>query len=165
MRMNVETEIFEKAALECARQFRLPIDSIHGMSHWRRVREIGMYLASLTNADTKVVALFSCIHDSQRDNEDDDPMHGVRAVRYARDLYDRGLLKINEKQLEQLVFACANHSDRDAVSHDSTVQTCWDADRLDLYRLGETPDDNFLYTHAAKTMEVKDFASGLSVGN
>lgn len=163
--MKEPMRLFEKVAIECARQFRLPVDSMHGLPHWRRVLEIGLYLSRNTGADIFVVALFSCLHDSQRENDADNPMHGKRAAEYAQKLFDQHLLEISEDQFEVLSFACTYHNDPDAASNDVTIQTCWDADRLDLYRLGETPNDNFLYTRAAKAVEAKKFASGLSVDN
>lgn len=155
--MAKEKEVFEKVAEEVGGQFRLDIASMHGLSHWKRVKRIGLYLASGTDADIRVVTLFSCLHDSQRENEYDDPEHGSRAAEYALTLHRRGLLEANDKQLNQLLFACKHHSDKRAVSNDITIQTCWDADRLDLYRVEEIPDNVFLYTEAAKKKESRDF--------
>ena len=41
-----------------------------------------------------------------------------------------------------------------------TIQTCWDADRLDLGRVGITPDPSWLCTEAAKRPEVIAWADG-----
>jgi len=73
----------------------LPADSIHGPSHWRRVYQIGMYLAKSIGRNVMVISLFACLHDSQRENEWDDPLHGIRAARYTQRLYDEGLLDLN----------------------------------------------------------------------
>jgi uncharacterized protein len=40
------------------------------------------------------------------------------------------------------------HHSEGAVHADPTVQTCWDADRLDLGRVGVMPDAKFLSAHA-----------------
>ncbi len=142
-------------------QFKLGLDSIHGLGHWNRVNQIGFYLAKITNADLRVVSLFSILHDSQRENEDYDPDHGTRAATYTAQLFDAGLLPLNQKQLNQLIHACNYHSNPKAQSDDLTVKTCWDADRLDLCRVGEVPNPKFLYTQPAKQPEARDFALNL----
>jgi uncharacterized protein len=48
-----------------------------------------------------------------------------------------------------LVEACTGHSDGDTEA-DITVQTCWDADRLDLGRVGIRPHPIYLCTAVAK---------------
>jgi len=63
-----------------------------------------------------VISLFACLHDSQRENEWDDPTARHQAARYTQRLYDEGLLDLNRVQLAQLLFACAHHSDLNAMS-------------------------------------------------
>ena len=155
--MNKEKEIFEKVAEKAGGQFRLDIDSIHGLPHWKRVKQIGLYLANGTGADIRVVTLFSALHDSQRENEYQDPDHGHKATEYALELHKRGLFEVSDKQLDQLLFACRHHNNKKAKSDDLTIRTCWDADRLDLYRLGEIPDDKYFYTEVAKERQTRDF--------
>jgi len=139
------------------KQFKLRLYSIHGTDHWNRVKEIGFYLAGHTEADLGVVGLFSFLHDSRRENEFEDPEHGFRATEYVLELRKKGLFEINDKQLDQLLFACKHHNNKQSKSDDLTIQTCWDADRLDLYRLGEIPDEKYLYTEAAKKRKTRDF--------
>ena len=43
-----------------------------------------------------------------------------------------------------------------------TIQTCWDADRLDLIRAGITPDPNHLCTAAAKEPKIIRWANARS---
>ncbi len=45
------------------------------------------------------------------------------------------LFDLNDDDFDLLFVACAGHGDR-PVDDDPTVQTCWDADRLDLARVG-----------------------------
>ena len=52
-------------------------------------------------------------------------------------------------QLAQLLAACADHTDV-AFSKDVTIQACHDADRLDLERVGITPDPVRLGSDAAR---------------
>ena len=122
--------------------------SLHGRVHWERVRENGFALASATEgADPEVVGLFALFHDSMRMNDGHDPDHGKRGSALAREL--ASLLPLEQSQLERLTTACDGHTDG-FVSDDPTVGTCWDADRLDLPRVGIRPDARFLSTAAAR---------------
>src|SRR5687768_16073458 len=60
-------------------QFKLDINGIHGIKHWKRVQLIGRYLAEHTKADAEVVDLFAFLHDSKREDDYDDIHHGKRA--------------------------------------------------------------------------------------
>ncbi len=122
--------------------------SLHGLAHWERVRENGFALAGATDgADLEVVDLFALFHDSMRVNDGRDPDHGRRGSALAREL--AGLLPLEQRQLEQLTTACDGHTDG-FVTDDPTVGACWDADRLDLPRVGITPDARLLSTAAAR---------------
>ena len=142
-------------------QFKLDINGIHGIGHWKRVQALGRFLAERTKADAEVVDLFAYLHDSKREDDNDDIFHGKRASVFVQELYDKRVLTIREDQLKQLLFACEHHSDSKVKSNDVTIQTCWDADRLDLWRLGIRPDPFFLNTSKAKEKESIEFAKSL----
>lgn len=135
-------------------QFKLDLAGHHGISHWDRVAEIGQFLSEYTGADKEVVRLFAYLHDSKRENESNDQEHGPRASIFVQELYDQGHLNISPDQLKRLIFACKYHTDADVKSDNITVQTCWDADRLDLGRVGIIPRKEFLNTDFAKQDEV-----------
>ena len=50
-----------------------------------------------------------------------------------------------------LAEACASHTSGHLID-DVTAQICWDADRLDIGRIGIAVNPYFLNTSAAKTM-------------
>jgi uncharacterized protein len=129
------------------RTYALSLDGIHGEAHWRRVHENGLRLAEQTGADAKTVELFAYLHDSRRLNNGWDGDHGRRAAELARSL-NGGLLALSEDDLQCLVYACTYHSDG-LMEASVTIQTCWDADRLDLGRIGVRPDPARLCTPAA----------------
>jgi uncharacterized protein len=129
-------------------QFVLDWQGIHGAAHWARVRANGLRLATITGARRDVVELFAVLHDARRENDDYDPQHGARAADLAQSLRGTHLL-LDDGAFERLAFACTHHSGG-SVEADVTVQTCWDADRLDLGRVGIQPDPDRLCTAAAK---------------
>lgn len=136
--------------------FALSKTGIHGPAHWARVRANGLRLAKQTGADTTVVELFALLHDSQRFNEGHDPEHGQRAALNIVDnagwyITNAGL---DGDQLTALLIACSCHSLGATTIGNAallnTVLTCWDADRLDLGRIGIRPDPDLLCTDAAR---------------
>lgn len=131
--------------------FRLDWRGIHGAAHWARVRENGLRLATVTGAHRGVVEVFAFVHDVARHHDGSDPDHGERAVDFARGL--RGTsIRLADDEFGLLEEACRSHS-RGLVDADVTVQTCWDADRLDLGRVGIRPDPVLLCTPAARAPE------------
>ncbi|HEX2864161.1 MAG TPA: hypothetical protein VHN99_06310, partial [Deinococcales bacterium] len=69
--------------------------------------------------------------------------------------------RLSDAQLARLLEAVDGHT-RGRLSADPTVGTCWDADRLDLMRVGRRPDPRFLSTEAARRPDLIDWAAGLS---
>lgn len=130
------------------REYSLGWWGIHGAAHWARVLENGVRLASVTGARLQVVRLFSVFHDARRVNEDHDPNHGRRGAALAAVLRGK-LFQMSDEDFELLRVACAEHT-MGKTTGDVTVQTCWDADRLDLGRIGIRPEVNYLCTAAAK---------------
>jgi uncharacterized protein len=121
---------------------------LHGLEHWKQVGHNGLALAAETDgADADVVLLFALFHDSMRLNDGHDPDHGRRGSALAREL--AGSLPLEPDQLDLLAEACDGHTDG-RVSHDPTIGACWDADRLDLPRVGIQPDPGLLSTVAAR---------------
>lgn len=137
-------------------QYSLSPFGIHGVSHWARVLENGLRLAENTQANVKVVQLFAAFHDSQRINEGHDRQHGLRAAKYAASL--RGtLFTLSDEEFDDLYMACAHHTDG-LTAGNITVQTCWDADRLDLGRVWIRPNPKYLCTAAAKDPKMIEWA-------
>jgi uncharacterized protein len=133
------------------RQFALGRHSVHGPDHWQRVQSNGLLLAGHTSgADVLIVRLFAVLHDSQRLSDGHDPDHGPRAAAWALQLQgDR--FALGDEQLERLCHALTWH-DRGQVSDDPTTGCCWDADRLDLPRVGIRPAPRFMSTPHGKRL-------------
>jgi len=133
-------------------QFALDWDGIHGIAHWERVQKNGLRLAEVTGANPRVVELFALLHDARRESDGHDPEHGARAAELARSLAGRSFA-LGAADLDLLATACRDHSEG-LTEGDVTVQTCWDADRLDLGRVGRKPRPDLLCTAAARKPDV-----------
>jgi len=121
--------------------------SIHGFSHWVRVERNGLYIALRTGASQAVVSLFALFHDSLRVNDGRDPDHGRRAAERVVSMRP-ALSFLDDEDFERLRFSCERHTHQ--VHHeDPVVGTCWDADRLELGRVGIDPDPDYLNTASA----------------
>jgi uncharacterized protein len=130
--------------------YALPLHGYHGVVHWARVLENGLRVAEQNGADTEVVTLFAIFHDSRRVNESIDKGHGQRGGDLAASL--RGsLVHLDDARFDLLYEACRLHTDGH-VDGDPTLQACWDADRLDLGRVGITPKPERLCTDAARAL-------------
>lgn len=147
-----------RAVLE---SYALPVKGIHGLPHWGRVLENGTRLAESTGADIEVVRYFALFHDCRRVNDGWDRGHGLRGIEFAETL--RGVhFELTDAQFDLLHYACAYHTDG-LIDADPTVQTCWDADRLDLARVWIRPDPRYLCTAPAREAEIIEWASQRAV--
>jgi uncharacterized protein len=129
---------------------------IHGIVHWKTVERNGHCLAGFNSADIKVISYFAYFHDCMRENEGDDEQHGLRGAAFAEK--HRYLIDLTDRQFKQLTGACEGHTGGKGTAC-TTINTCWDADRLDLGRVGVSPGAEFLFSEEAKRIAIlKDFA-------
>ncbi|MFH1112931.1 MAG: hypothetical protein V1792_03335 [Pseudomonadota bacterium] len=143
------------------RDYALDWHGIHGIDHFRRVMDNGRALAGRTGAKMHLVDLFAIFHDARRINDRIDPGHGRRAAELVKSLQG-DLLSLSRTDCDLLVHACTYHTDG-LVDGDPTVQTCWDADRLDLGRAGIQPLPEKLCTSAAKDPAILKWAYERSI--
>ena len=133
-------------------RFCLDLDGTHGIAHWERVRQNGSMLSKHTGADGNIVELFAFLHDCCREDNGGDPDHGIRAANFAKSLHGKSL-KMSDSNFKLLYEACKYHA-KGRTKADITVMTCWDADRLDLWRTGIRPNPKLLCTPYAKKRNV-----------
>jgi hypothetical protein len=126
------------------------LSPIHGLTHWRRVFENGLIIANETRANVDLVELFALFHDSCRLNDSKDPDHGRRAAEWVASMRS-DFSNIPEDLFQYLLEALHDHTH---VRHTDNIHiaTCWDADRLDLGRVGTIPDPEYMNTEIGKKM-------------
>jgi uncharacterized protein len=157
--------IVHKALAVVGPQFRLHLaGGIHGLPHWSRVWFHGRALAASVDVDPAVLAWFAFLHDSQRHNDGHDPRHGHRAADFAVGLKKDGVItELEPAAFERLCEAMRLHSDGHTEG-DATLRACWDADRLDLARVGIRPRPERLCTGHARRREVITSAVRMAEG-
>ena len=131
-----------------AKTYKLSHNGHHGLEHWLRVLLNGRLLAEQNGADLEVVEHFALVHDVMRENENMDLHHGPRAAEFIRSIAG-SWIKLEQHQLHKLLQACRYHS-VGRLDRDITIQTCWDADRLDLGRVGMIPKSTYLGSSLAR---------------
>jgi uncharacterized protein len=150
---GLQNEAYDKQGMLTAirEQFKIDWHGIHGANHWARVLHHGMAIGTERSADLLVVELFAFLHDSQRHNDAEDYQHGKRAAEYARSL-NTVYFELTATRMNALCKAIEHHSGGKVDDH-ATIQTCWDADRLDLGRVGIKPSAKFLSKEAVKYID------------
>ena len=150
---------FAKKLIEAIKdQYTLNWYGIHGIYHWGRVYANGLRLAQVTGAKVNVVKLFAIFHDAGRLNDGIDNAHGSRGAKLAEEFRGK-YFDLPEDEFEILLSACNDHTVAHHKHNDITIQTCFDADRLDLARVGKIPDPKFLCTDMAKKPDTISWAS------
>jgi len=124
--------------------FALGRHSVHGPDHWNRVEAVGLDLCHETSADETVVRLFALLHDSCRLDDGADPLHGPRAADMLGE-FAGTFFALEPDRLALLEYAIRHHTGG-RTSDDPTIGTCWDADRLDIGRVGIIPHQRYMST-------------------
>jgi uncharacterized protein len=115
---------------------RLYDSAYHGLEHWHQVEANGLLLAGrVAGVDVDVVRLFAIFHDSKRFDDGHDPEHGARGAEFAKECREAKLFEIEDERFEKLYHACKFHT-HEPKNDDPTIACCYDADRLDLGRVG-----------------------------
>jgi hypothetical protein len=121
----------------------------HGPEHWDRVCYHSEAVARHLGVDPLIGHVFALVHDSQRQDEGLDPGHGPRAAQFIVDHAETLFGFLTPLQRQMLAHACELHSDGHIHSH-AYAMVCWDADRLDLWRVGIEPAAHLLCTEHAR---------------
>ena len=128
----------------CMNRWPEKMGATHGVEHWDRVAKFGQMLCQ-GGADMDVILAFAYLHDSERQNNSIDDEHGSRASAFIDTIRDTELRELSDEQIRKLKRACELHT----IEHrtgDMTIETCFDADRMDLLRVGIMPDPKRMAT-------------------
>ena len=129
-------------------QYVLDKEGFHGPHHWERVLLNGLTLHSLlpTHINKDAIFLFALFHDCKRENEGLDLLHGERGGNFFYDTVDKDFKLPSDiegpeitKVVRDTFIACREHTNV-LFNRDPTIAACFDADRLDLMRVGIYPD-------------------------
>lgn len=132
-------------------------ESLHGPQHWWTVFCNARSLAHAAGvpralnpsisrgSPMEFLCWFAMLHDCGRTNDDNDPHHGERGCAYACELFDSGVIQLPKSTAAELFRAIRHHSDGQLSDHPLTA-ICWDADRLELPRVGIRPDPRYMST-------------------
>lgn len=135
----------------------LPDSQIHGYEHARRVGLFAEMLARTYGADPLFAVVAAYCHDCGRLNDGEDPEHGKRSWQRCADSVSR---LFTGAPLDQLRVAIEEHP-LGMTSDVPLIAALWDADRVDLMRLGYKLESRFFSDSRAmklaETLRVVDF--------
>ena len=122
----------------------------HGLSHWQRVERNGIILSTYNGKiregiNMKIVRFFAYLHDKCRLNDWADLEHGVRAAGMLPIIRDTILKDFTDEEVSLLDRACRYHT-TELRTGNPTIDVCFDADRLDLGRVGIVPNPKRMAT-------------------
>lgn len=154
------------------------IESIHGINHWLRVLANTVIIHDNLTLDMDVAIAFAFLHDAFRANDFDDIEHGARVEIWfnTKNKFNKAV-NLTNRQKEVLFFACKWHSHGktikyfENINHNfsqfeiNTIISCWDADRLDLARVGVYPDEKYLSTEVAKIKSIQMLCTKHAIAN
>lgn len=123
---------------------RWTLGETHGIGHWKRVYENGMKLMT-DDTDPAVLQYFAYLHDSCREDDGEDKYHGERAAEWIKTIRHTHLKEMTDEQFHLLQEACRLHTSEHRTGN-PTIDACFDADRLDLWRVGIKPDPKKMAT-------------------
>lgn len=158
--------MIDQDSLACLKTYWSYDSQLHGARHWAHVAYFGRKLATMSGLDEsafRCVNAFAWTHDLWR-------MHDGGGNQHGRDGFDRFqeldcdlVRQLNEPERQFVARCIRHHSDgytaRDACEQGlfdgiglpdlwmiDTAGCCWDADRLDLSRLGRSPIARYMST-------------------
>ena len=116
----------------------------HGVEHWDRVAKFGSMLYQ-EGADMDVILAFAYLHDAERMHNGRDINHGQRASGLIDAIRHTQLEALSDEQIAKLKRACELHTIQHRTG-DLTIDICFDADRMDLPRVGIIPSPKRMAT-------------------
>jgi uncharacterized protein len=132
---------------EIVKPFMKNEEGIHGLAHSLRAAHFAKMIAKSEcpgSLDDTIIGAF--LHDIGRTDDSNDRTHASRSAEIAEELLKRHWPDLNH---EKILFAIMRHGDG-LISEDPIIGTIWDADRLDLSRLGIKINPELISTEKAR---------------
>ena len=136
------------------------LGGVHGLAHAKRVECLALMLAKTTNADVDVLIWFAYVHDCRRKDDGIDYSHGPEAAEYVNVIRHTYLKELDDNQITLLKTACRLHTSTHRTG-ESTIDTCFDADRLDLPRVGIATDPKRMATETGTKFAQRSYRENL----
>ena len=153
-------KMHKRDIVDALRPFALMDSKIHGVDHWARVCRFGEYLADRINLPpqySECVTVFAWTHDLARYDDDGGREHAIAGAKYLDKVIPTVFPLLSGSQISIIRTAIYYHSHGYAADEGQyagwfddlegkkgtildTMACCWDADRLDLLRIGIEPD-------------------------
>jgi uncharacterized protein len=129
---------------------------IHGLPHLRQVAYVAARLAACEGADWMQAMVGGFLHDCARKDDGGGQEHAFESARVAKVVLGR---HYSNMDVQRLLYAISHHAGG-STTQDPLIGSIWDADRLDLVRLGAEIDQGLLSTvHARRLVRLKAFHS------
>ena len=165
---SIQLPILPELDILKVREFALNgwvLGETHGFPHWQRVERNGILLSTENgkireDINIKVVRFFAYLHDKCRLDNWTDIEHGVRAADMLHTIRDTILKDFTDEDVSLLERACRYHT-TELRTGNPTIDVCFDADRLDLGRVGIVPNPKRMATEQGAYYAVKNSNSSL----
>lgn len=133
-------------------------EPMHGELHWRGVAWAGLRVRELApGISPGVMVAFGLLHDCRRETDDWDPEHGERAALVAA--RSRPLKRLLGAEGRELVAEACRLHERGMTRHEApAIGACWDADRVNLVRLGFRLDPRYFTILSREDGSLDDLA-------
>ena len=150
---NIQLPMLPESDIWEVKEFALngwELGETHGLSHWQRVERNGIILSAENgnirkDVNIKVVRFFAYLHDKCRLDDWEDLEHGVRSADMLPSIRETILKDFTDEEVALLEKACRYHTTEQRTGI-PTVDVCFDADRLDLGRVGIAPNPKLMAT-------------------
>lgn len=125
----------------------MDLAGIHGPVHWNMVGLTAGILLASNGHNPLIGTYFGMLHDCCREDDFQDPGHGLRAAALTRTI--RNKIRLDDEEFGKLVRAMEIHDTSDTPGEGSIEGCCLDGDRLDLGRCGIRLDTDYISTPQA----------------
>lgn len=122
--------------------------AVHGVSHLMSVAATAARIAHATGEDVMSATVGGFLHDCARQNDGNGEGHARESAQMARSIIVK---HFGELDVNRICSAIADHA-AGKTTADGLAAAIWDADRLDLARLGIVVDPAYLSTALARRL-------------